>query len=301
MKQIITKPSHPGGLRLIRYTILVISTIAVIFLAIDLGLAWIFVSGLIYPKCLDPQPLPDTAQPVEAWVATRDGHSIRIWYYPHKNGAVIISLGGLNGSLGTQIPPVKSLIRGGYGIVQVDTRACGVPPAPVTLGGDELYDAEAALAFSTAQAGVNPDQIGTIGFSMGGTTAIRLAARHPEIQAVVRDGGFTDLADMLAPTEGASIQQKIFQNTIYWIFSMRTNLDPTTVSPIQDIRMLNPRPVLLIYGEAEAESGKAQFEVASYPKELWIVPDGTHGRNHVVAAEEYEQRLLDFFNQSLLK
>jgi fermentation-respiration switch protein FrsA (DUF1100 family) len=58
---------------------------------------------------------------------------------------------------------------------------------------------------------------------------------------------------------------------------------------------------LFIYGEAEAESGKAQFEVAGDPKELWIVPDGTHGRNHVVAAEDYEQRLLDFFNQSLLK
>jgi dipeptidyl aminopeptidase/acylaminoacyl peptidase len=295
------KRTTPRSQRLLLYTIAATFTVTFIFFAIDLGLAWIFVSRLIYPECQDPQRLPELRHPEEHWLATQDGHLIRIWYYPPQNSAAIISLGGLNGALGNQIPQVESLINEGYGVVQVDSRACAVPSAPVTLGGFELLDAEAALKFLKTQSEVDADRIGTIGFSMGGATAIRLAARHPEIQAVVRDGGYSNLGEMLAPSEEVSIQQKVFQNTLFWLFNLRTGVDPMTVSPIHDLGLVSPRPVLLIYGEAEAELGRNQFQAAGVPKELWIVPGSTHGRNHVVAAEEYENRLLFFFNQSLLK
>jgi pimeloyl-ACP methyl ester carboxylesterase len=183
----------------------------------------------------------------------------------------------------------------------VDSRSCALPPTDVTLGGNELYDAEAALKFLSAVDGAAIEKIGTMGFSMGGATAIRLAARNPQILAVVRDGGFSDLDLMLAPPDNASIQQKIFQNPVYWLFSLRTKVDPKMVNPRQDISLISPRPVFLIYGEAESDYGKNQFEAAYNPKELWIVPAGTHGTNHVVAPEEYKRRVLDFFDQALLK
>jgi hypothetical protein len=59
----------------------------------------------------------------------------------------------------------------------------------------------------------------------------------------------------------------------------RTKVDPKMVNPRQDISLISPRPVFLIYGEAESDYGKNQFEAAYNPKDLWIVPAGTHGTN----------------------
>jgi fermentation-respiration switch protein FrsA (DUF1100 family) len=100
---------------------------------------------------------------------------------------------------------------------------------------------------------------------MGGVTAIRTAARNPEIAAVVAEGGYHNMGDNI-------------------------------------IASISPRPVFLIYGEHEAESGHAgaQYSAALSPKDLWLVPGGSHGSNHQIAPMMYELKILDFFNRSLL-
>jgi hypothetical protein len=43
-----------------------------------------------------------------------------------------------------------------------------------------------------------------------------------------------------------------------------------------------------------------QFDAASEPKEIWIVPSGNHGTNYFVAQTSYEDQVLDFFDTWLL-
>ncbi len=267
---------------------------------LTVGIAWLMVGALVKPGCQEPIPLDDFPPPEEVWLPTEDGVAIRVWYYPSKNGAAILVLGGVTGSLGRSLPPTEALIQAGFGVVQVDSRSCARPPAAVTLGANELYDAEAALAFLLTRPEVDASRIGALGFSMGGATAIRLAARHAEIQAVVRDGGFAQLADLFTPSEGASPFQAGFRYLLGALFRLRTGVDPREVNPLAEIARLSPRPVYLIYGETEAQPGLAQFQAARAPKTLWIVPGGAHGRNHLVAPEEYTQRVLEFFTQTIL-
>jgi dipeptidyl aminopeptidase/acylaminoacyl peptidase len=271
-----------------------------IMFILDVGYAWIFISQLVHPGCPDPTPIFGLTIPEEHWLETEDGHSIRIWYYPTKNHAVIIFFGGLTGSLGIQSFPIEALLQKGFGLVQVDTRACALPSASVTLGGNELYDAEAALLFILENDQVDKGRIGAMGSSLGGATAIRLAKRHPEIQSVVRDGGFSNLGEMLNPSSRNSIPIELFQITCLNIFRYTTGINPWDVSPIDDIKMIAPRPVMLIYGEAESNYGIEQYLAAKKPKTLWIVPDGAHGMNYAIAPDEYEERLLTFFSQTLL-
>ena len=278
--------------------ITLISLIVAFFLSI--GIAWLMISALVEPRCPEPIPLDDLPPPEEVWLPTEDGIAIRIWYYPSKNGAAILAFGGITGSLGHSLPPTESLIQAGFGVVQVDSRACAHPSAPVTLGANELYDAEAALTFLLARPEVNANQIGAMGFSMGGATAIRLAARHAEIQATLRDGGFAQQADLFTPSEGASPFQAGFRYLLGAIFRLRTSIDPQEVDLLAEIPRLSPRPVYLIYGELEAQPGLVQFQTAREPKTLWIVPGGAHGRNHLVAPDEYTQRVVCFFSQALL-
>jgi pimeloyl-ACP methyl ester carboxylesterase len=284
--------------RILQFSLIAALVAIIMILSIDVGFAWYFISRMTHPDCPLPSPIVGFPTPQEYWLTTEDDLSLRIWYYPSQNGAVILSFGGLTGSLGDRIPPVIPLIEAGYGVVQVDTRACADPSAPVTLGAKELFDAEAALDFLLTRSEVDPDRIGAIGFSMGGATAIRLAARHPEIRAVIRDGGYTNLGDLLNPPSRALIQ-KFYRTTVEIVFRVQSGVNPWEVSPIDDLPAISPRSVFFIYGEQESGAGIAQYAAALEPKVLWIVPGGSHGSNHLVAPEEYEQRVLDFFEQAL--
>jgi len=271
-----------------------------LMLSVDITMAWEFVSRLIYPSCLNPTPTSELPNYQEHFLTTPDGISIRIWYYPSQNGAAIIVFGGLTGALGIQTFPIEKLVQEGYGILQVDSRSCASPVSPVTFGGDEILDGESALEFLLKQPEVERDRIAAMGFSLGGATSIRLAAKHPEVKAVVRDGGFSNLSDLLNPPGKAPLLIKFFRMTVFHIFRIRTGVNPMSVSPIDDIEQINPRPVLLIYGESEAFDGFLQYEHAEEPKELWVVQGGAHGTNYTVAPKEYEQRLQNFFRETLL-
>ncbi|NUM49348.1 MAG: dienelactone hydrolase family protein, partial [Anaerolineales bacterium] len=165
-------------------------------------------------------------------------------------------------------------------------------------------DAAAGLAFLRTRGEVDPARVGIFGFSMGGAGAIRTAARYPEISAVLAEGGYFNLGeDFVEPDTEEPLPRKIFLYTIAGVFWLRTGVNPWEVSPVDDIGALSPRPVLLIYGEQEAASGRAQMQLdaAGEPKALWLVPGGDHGQNHRIAPEAYARRVVEFFDSALAK
>jgi len=68
------------------------------------------------------------------------------------------------------------------------------------------------------------------------------------------------------------------------------------------IDQIAPRPLLLIYGEREAAATHPwdQLARAGEPKDPRIVPDCGHGQYLEVAAEEWERRVVAFFENVLL-
>jgi len=289
-------------IRILRLSAFALGISLLLYLVVNVGLAWLYVAALTHPGCnKTPVPIPEIGQPEEHILLTADGLRIRTWYYPPQNGAVVIALGGPSGSLGQSLPPVDFLLRSGFGLLQIDSRSCATPPAAVTLGANELLDAEAALTFLRSRPEVN--KIGALGFSMGGVTAIRTAARHPEISAVVAEGGYFNLGkDFVEPEQSKPLYLSILLYTIASVFQYQYGISPWETSPVDDLPRISPRPVLLIYGEYELHNGHGdlQFAAAREPKQLWIVPGGAHGTNYLVARQEYERRVLEFFNQALV-
>lgn len=283
--------------QILRLSIFALITSLAGYLFLNYALAGIFVYVLTHPICDHHPQSPIGYQSVEYWLQTEDGLSIKAWYYPSRNGVAILALGGMNGSLGDNLPPTDFLIEEGYGVLQIDSRSCANPRATVTLGGDEVYDATAGLRFLQSLPEV--DKIGAFGFSMGGATAIRTAAQHPEIGAVIAEGNYANLGELLADANSSrSWLRRFFTNNITSAFKLFSGINPWTISPIDALADINPRPVLLIFGEGESQGGRAQdqFALEGMNKNLWIVPQGEHGRNHIVARDEYQKRVLNFFN-----
>lgn len=273
-------------------------TAAVVFalLLLALGLPYLYVDRLIHPGCRTPVPLPGFS-PTEIVHLTipEVGFQIEAWYYPPENGAVIVALGGLEGSLGARLPPVEFLLEAGFGVLQLASRSCS--GAPVTLGGKEVRDATAAVRWLEARPEVN--RIGLYGYSMGGAAAILTAAKEPAVDAVVAEGGYYHLGEEFIDRDSdPGYPERALRAAIVAWFRLRTGVDPRQIAPVEAIAEIQPRPVLLIYGEYEQASGRPdlQFAAAGEPKELWIVQGGDHGTNYLAAGEAYERRVLEFFS-----
>jgi dipeptidyl aminopeptidase/acylaminoacyl peptidase len=273
------------------------------YLAVQTALAWGYASLLTHPPCSGvPAQITGLPSPQPVQLETPDGLALDAWYYPPTNGAVLLALGGPCGALGESLPPMAFLLQAGFGALQIDSRSRAQPRAAVTLGGNEVLDVQAGLNFLAARPEV--EAIGAIGYSMGGVTAIRATARFSQIEALVAEGGFYNLGeDIVEPQAPKFPLRSLFLHSIALAFQANSGLDPWAISPIDDLAAISPRPVLLIYGEGEAASGRAraQYQAARQPKELWIVPGGAHGRNHQAAPHAYEQRVLQFFTQHLLE
>src|SRR5262249_8719440 len=69
------------------------------------------------------------------------------------------------------------------------------------------------------------------------------------------------------------------------------------------IHRLAPRPLLMIHGGADTyikpEMAQALFDLAREPKELWFVDGAKHNQALQVATDQYQRRLVAFFDSHL--
>ena len=142
---------------------------------------------------------------------------------------------------------------------------------------------------------------------MGGAAALLAAAESPEIDAVVADSSFAVLRH--AVREGARLRgypPAIVRPLAYlscrtaaiWLrYPMRSG------DPINAVRHIAPRPLLLIHGGADTfilpEEALALHAAAGDPRELWLLPDVGHARALEANVDTYRDRVSTFFASAL--
>jgi len=233
---------------------------------------------------------------------TPDGVTAHGWYVPPSNGAVIALVPGLGGARDGMFGDAAILARHGYGLLMYDSRQCNVPGGQSprnSLGYVETNELLGAVEYLSRRDAKT--RIGALGFSEGGVIVIRGAARDERIRAAVAEGGFHNLAQHIVHGGEAPLVRRLVEWQVVMFYRLDTGVDPAQVSPVADISRIGPRPLLLIYGEHEAERGGAEllYNAAQQPKELWIVPGAGHGGYIGVAPQEYERRVVTFFDKAL--
>jgi dipeptidyl aminopeptidase/acylaminoacyl peptidase len=263
-------------------------------------------SGAIYAHALTHPGCGDTGNtPAKVGIEgvknvsyhTHDGMILRAWYLAPQNGVVIILLPGLGGGRDGMLHEGTILARHGYGLLMTEMRSCAHPEGLTTLGYYEAKDLKEAVTWVLGQSGV--EHVGVLGYSLGGITATMGSAKDERIQAVVAEGGFYDLAADVTNEGGTnSLWERIMFQAILVCFRLETGVNARDVSPISVIDRISPRPLLLIYGELETGEThpQEQLERAGEPKDLWVVPGARHGGYLDVAEEEWEQRVVAFFD-----
>lgn len=258
---------------------------------------------LLHPLCGSTDTLTPTPLHLEGFeLDASAGGSFKGYYIPSTNGATIIFPPAYSSTRVARWNEAQILWRHGYGVVLYEARRCAGMGA-VSLGYQEVNEIRDVIAYLQERGDVDMTRVGINGFSAGGAAAIMAAARYPELRAVVAEGGY---ANMQAIIDNNSVDAPFLFT--FWRWSMQITYQQVTGNSIHDLDPLGaiadiaPRPILLIYGSDESSLAGAYLQLAAAGDnaELWVVEESGHGGYTHAAPNEYEQRVVAFFDRSLL-
>jgi len=239
-----------------------------------------------------------------------DGVELAGWFVPGDgSGATIVSSHGSHVNGPINYPGYAFLHRAGYNMMFLDHRGHGQSGGKATtLGPREVRDLVGAVAYLRTRPDVDPERIGAIGCSMGSAIVIGAAAQDPNIQAVVAESVYADMGELWDRFGRVAIRGT--QLGWSWGLPMRwgtwlwTGERIAAFKPEELIGQISPRSVFVIHGELDnaactVDDARRLYQAAGDPRELWIVPGAGHCGAHALLPEEYETRVLDFFDRAL--
>jgi len=272
--------------------------------------------GVLHPANLNPERLEETAQLLKRTSATRvdftvranDGVELRGWKVvpPSTNGDWVLLFHGVSDNRTGDLGHAEFLLRHGYSVVMMDSRAHGKSGGDMaTYGWKERYDTVAITdALYTSE---KVRHLYAHGVSMGAAIALQSAAVEPRIAAVSAEDPFANLREVTYDYAGLDVSP-FLGKTLFRpasIFALRAlekagGFDPDEVSPEKAVAH-RPFPVLLICGTNDhripCRHAEAIYNAATGPKELWIVQGAGHASALGQAPAEYENRVVSFFEK----
>jgi fermentation-respiration switch protein FrsA (DUF1100 family) len=202
--------------------------------------------------------VPEDPRTQDIWLTDETGTRLHAWWLPGETpeaGAVLVAHGN-GGNVSHRGPLAVDLRRTlGAGVLLFEYPGYGKSEGTPTEAG--CYAAgEAALRWLNEEAKVPTSRVVLLGESLGGGTAVELAARHPDCRALVLVFTFTTL-----PAAAKYRYPWLPTHTM-----MRTRFD--NLSKIGRVH----RPVFIAHGTADAivpfAQGEALFAAANEPKEF---------------------------------
>ena len=231
---------------------------------------------------------------------TSDGLTLSGWYVPSTNGAAVITFPGRHGPQAQ----ARMLVRHGYGVLLFDRRGQGESEGdPHAFGWEGEKDIKAAIAFLQRRPDVDPERIGGLGLSVGGELMLHAAAETDALKAVVSEGAGSRSVGEFRGMPDASVVQHGYETMITAGLTLFSNSPPP---PLMEhiVGRIAPRPVFIIWAPHGVDTealNRTYFEAAGEPKALWAIPEAEHVDGLAARPEEYERRVVSFFNDALLR
>ena len=233
----------------------------------------------------------------EVSFTTSDGLQLEGWYIPSRNGATVISFPGRKGPQ----KPARLLARHGYGVLLFDRRGEGESEGdPNTLGWRGVRDLRAAIAYLDSRPDVDMTRVGGIGLSVGGEMLLQAAAETDDFAAIVSEGaGIRSVFEAVDLSGG----DKVVAVPIFGLVTLATMVWTSDLPPpgLTGLSGEITEPVFFIHatpGQGGEELTRTYYEAATGPKEYWAAPGGHTGALDV-APEEYERRVVGFFDRTI--
>jgi fermentation-respiration switch protein FrsA (DUF1100 family) len=195
------------------------------------------------------------------------------------------------------------LVAHDYNVLMFDLRGHGESDGKrISAGYHERKDLLGAIDFIK---GRGFEHIGVLGFSMGAATALMTAAENTDIDGVVADSSYADLADIMEREfKSRTGFPGFFLSPVLSAVRLMYGVDFKAVKPVASVPLISPRPILFIHGAEDTfiplEHAYRLYEASRNPgDELWIAPHAEHVKAYVTNPAEYIIQITTFFDGAL--
>jgi alpha-beta hydrolase superfamily lysophospholipase len=294
-------------------------SVIVILLLAPLGAALVghaIGPGLLHPLRLNPGRLEQTEDMLTRTGATKetlnvrapDGVELHGWKIRpgSPNGDWVLLFHGVSDNRTGVLGHAELLLRHGYSVVTMDSRAHGESGGDMaTYGWKERHDTVAVVneLYSTEEV----RHLYALGVSMGAAVALQSAAIEPRIEGVVAEDPFADLREVSYDYAGLQLSPLLGKTlfrpaAVYAMDALAKTggFDPGDVSPEKAVAA-SPIPVLLICSTRDTtipcRHAKRIYRTASGPKELWVVNGAEHASALGHSPSEYEEKAVLFLQR----
>lgn len=253
--------------------------------------------------CCDNTPAVHGFDYEDVTFETPAGLTLGAWYIPSQNGAAVITVHGSGGDRMKTMDEALVLARHGYGVLMMDVEGFGESEGRAnSFGWVGARDVHAAVDYLQSRGDIDPDRIGGLGLSMGAEVMIHAAGESEELRAIVAEGGTSRTPADFNEMPGLGTKAIMpFQ----WVLAatLRVMTGEPIPPPLKEMAaQIGPRPVLLIAADINEETTLIGLykDVGGPSFELWVIPEADHIGAYDNHPEEYEDRVIAFFDASLL-
>lgn len=241
-----------------------------------------------------------------------DQITLRGWWIPGAGLETVILVHGIDSIRDDPdkryLPLAGDLAGVGYNILLFDLRGHGTSDfARFTLGVHEPRDVLGAVDY-VAERGIPLAEIAVLGFSTGAVSALEAAVREPGLGAVIADGAWPDLRELLnGELPDASGLPALYNPGIVLALRIRYGVNVDEAVPADDVATLAAAdfPLLLIHGTADAYTSMARWQrLADAVAEdgrgaTWVVDGVPHVRAYALHPGAYLDHVLPFLANSI--
>jgi dipeptidyl aminopeptidase/acylaminoacyl peptidase len=205
--------------------------------------------------------------------------------------------------------PAGMLSHSGFNVLMYDLRNHGESDRDngrTGIGNREYQDVLGAWNWLIKNKGYSHERIGLYGVSLGGATTLDAFGEEPQIAAAFVDSPFGNLPEIIDAELTRNHYPKILTTPAIWMARIVAGDYLLAHSPTEAFYNNRGRPIYIVHGTGDERISVDQTrELAALAKQtganltVWI-PEGVgHVGSVFVHPNEYQQRLLDFFNRAL--
>ena len=272
------------------------------------------------------------AQREDLEVRAADGVLLRGWkvHAAQPNGSWVLLFHGVADNRAGVLAQAQLLLKEGYSVVMMDSRAHGQSEGPIaTYGWLERSDTRAIVdalvssernRFTTVQTsspnlprtGIgtvpSPFHIFALGESMGAGIALQAAAAEPRIEGVVAEASFANLTEAAYDYAGFRRYPWLGKTLLApgaWMMVYRgqslAGFPAAEVSPVRSVAA-RAFPVLLICDTDDValpcRHTQMIYDAARGPRQMWVVPRAFHTAALAYQPAEFRRRVLAFYESA---
>ena len=233
------------------------------------------------------------------------------WVESEAGGPTVIVVHGFGSCKHghTVLTPAGMLARAGFNVLLIDLRDVGestFEDGRAAIGNEEYLDVLGAWDWLVADQGIDPQRIGLLGNSMGAGTTLIAFDQEPRVAALFVDSPYSNLRQII--TE--ELQRNDYPTWLLPSGVLMARLvagdNLLAFDPENAMRSAGDRPVFVVHGTGDtriryqhSEQLAALAAANGTNLTLWLPEGVEHVRTAAVLTDEYESRLIAFFDGAL--